>query len=406
MFSPAGLEISAEQPKGLHAPRRSFRRPWVIFACIAVAIAAFYSIIFSIYWPFTKQDLIDTLQERSARTVTVGRFRRTYFPPGCIAEQIRFLRFRHKDRPPLMTIQRLTVSNTYPMLLTFQHRIGTVRIEGLHLTVPAKEPAGTPSPVMPLTYSNSKESMPINNLYADGAFLEFDRKSDPRPLRIRVHQLVIHNISSHTALTYNVRLDNSEPPGTIISEGAFGPWNPNDTGGVPVHGTFRYDDANLAFFKELSGTLFAQGKFDGNLARIQVNGALNVRDFGLREASHKRPLAVNYQASVNATNGDIDLSSINAVFDRTNLSVAGSISSAEGKPEKDLSFDISTSNARIEDLLNLFISDSQPPMTGDVAAHLRAHVPANRDSFLRAMEVNGGFGLTRGRFTESKHSRA
>ena len=399
MSSPVFVETPKQsQP----STRRSFRRLWIILACVAVGVTAFYAIIFGIYWPFTRQALIDTLQERSLRTVTVGRFRRTYFPPGCVAEQIRFLRFRHKDQPPLITIRKLTISTTYPMLFTFRHRIGTVRVDGLSLVVPARVPAGAPSPVMPLTYSNSKNSMPIDNLYADGAFLEFYRESNPRPLRIVIHKLAIHNISPHSALTYKVRLYNSEPPGTITSEGTFGPWDPKNTGSVPVHGTFHYDEANLAFFKELAGTLFAQGKFDGDLSRINVNGALNVRDFTVRGTSHKRRLGVNYQVDVNATNGDIDLTNVDAAFDRTKLSVTGSITGVEGHPNKDLSLDISTRQARIEDLMNLFISDGQPPMTGNLVAHLQVHVPANRDSFVRAMTANGAFGLGRGKFTDSQ----
>jgi hypothetical protein len=400
MSAPAFPEASTRQahPRG----RRSLRRLWIVAACVAIAVPAFYAIIFTIYWPFTKQDLIDILQERSLRTVTVGRFQKTYFPPGCIAEQIRFLRFKHKNQPPLITIQRLTISNTYPMLFTFQHRIGNIRVDGLHLMVPAQEPAGEPSPVMPLTYSKSTNSMPINNLYSDGALLEFYRTSNPKPLRIKIEKLTVHNIDSHAALTYKVRLHNSEPPGTIVSEGAFGPWNPNNTGGVPVHGTFDYDNANLAFFKELSGTLFAQGKFNGNLARINVSGAANVKDFMLRDTSHKRGLAVNYQVGVNATDGDIDLTNINAAFDRTNIHITGSIASVKGDPDKDLSLDVTTRRARIEDLMNLFISDSQSPMTGDLKAHIQAHIPANRDSFLRAMKASGGFGLVSGRFSDSQ----
>jgi hypothetical protein len=398
MSSPVFVENLTRQIRP--STRRSVKRLWIILGCLAAGIPAFYAIIFSIYWPFNKQDLIDTLQERSLRTVTVGRFRRTFFPPGCIAEQIRFLRFRHKDKPPLITIRKLTISNTYPMLFTFQHRIGTVRVEGVHLTVPAKEPAGAPSPVMPLTYSNSNNSMPINHLYANGAVLEFYRESNPKPLRIRVDQLEAQNIGSRTALTYKVQLHNSEPPGTIVSEGSFGPWNPKNTGNVPVRGTFRYDHANLAFFKELTGLMFAQGRFEGNLARINVNGNVNVRDFAVRGTSHKRLLTANYQVAVNATNGDIDLANIDAAFDRTNLSVKGSITSVKGRPDKDLSLDLSTRHARLEDVMDLFISDSQSPMTGDLVTHLQAHVPANRDSFVRAMTATGGFGLVRGQFAD------
>ena len=86
---------------------------------------------------------------------------------------MKFLHIKNKSRPPLITIQRLTVSTTYPAMMRFQRRLATVQVIGLHVTVPAKEPAGEPSPVMPLTYSNSKTSMPINSLYADGAILDF-----------------------------------------------------------------------------------------------------------------------------------------------------------------------------------------------------------------------------------------
>lgn len=396
--------VFVEAPPSEAGPRtrRSFRRWWIAVVCVAVAVPAFYAIIFSIYWPFTKQDVIDTLQERSLRSVTIGRFHRTYFPPGCIAEQIRFLHIRHKDRPPLIAIRKLTISNTYPMLLTFQHRIGTVRVEGLHLIVPAAEPAGEPSPVMPLTYSKSKTSLPIDNLYADGAFIEFYRKSNSTPLRIRVQKLMMRNIGSNTAFTYKVRLYNSEPPGTIISEGAFGPWNPKDTASVPVHGTFHYDDANMAFFKEVSGSLFAQGKFEGDLKRINVNGAADVRGFTLWDTSHKRNLVVNYKLGVNAMNGDIGLDNIVAVFDRTTLSVTGSITSVAGHPGKDLSVDVSTDRARIEDLMDLFVSSSQPPMTGNLTGHLEAYVPGGRDSFLRRMTAKGDFGLERGKFADTQ----
>jgi hypothetical protein len=256
--------------------------------------------------------------------------------------------------------------------------------------------------MMPLTYSNSKKSLPIDNLYADGAFLEFYRKSNPTPLRISVQKMMVRNIGTHNAFTYKVRLYNSEPPGTIVSEGAFGPWNPKDRGSVPVHGTFHYDDANLAFFKEVSGSSFAHGTFQGDLARINVNGAADVRGFTVRGTSHKRQIAVNYKIGVDATNGDVDLTNIDAAFNRTKLSATGSIKSVEGHPGKDLSFDVSTGRARIEDLLNLFISDSRPPMTGDVAGHLKAHIPPGSDSFLRAMAVNGGFGLVRGKFVDKQ----
>lgn len=195
--------------------KRGLRRGLIVAACVLVAVPAFYAILFTLYWPFTKQDVIDVLQERSLRTVTIDQFHNTYFPPGCVAEGVKFLHIKNKSRPPLITIQRLTVSTTYPAMMRFQRRLATVEVIGLHVTVPANEPAGEPSPVMPLTYSNSKTSMPINNLYADGAILDFYRISNPKPLRVSVNKLAMHGINSTSAFTYKTQLHLSEAPGSF-----------------------------------------------------------------------------------------------------------------------------------------------------------------------------------------------
>ena len=73
-----------------------------------------------------------------------------------------------------------------------------------------------------------------------------------------------------------------------------------------------------------------------------------------------------------------------------------------GRPDKDLLLDVSTREARIEDLINLFASGNQAPMTGNLIAHMQAHIPASRDSFLRAMTATGGFGLLQGKFADSQ----
>ncbi len=386
--------------KNLPRSKRSFRRVWIVLICVVAVVGTAYAIVFNTYWPFTKQAVIDALQDRSLRSVTIGRFQRTYFPPGFVAEQISFLRIQHKEKPPLLTVNRLVAQTSYPHLLTFQWRLETVRVEGLHVVVPAKEPAGQPSPVLPLTYSKSGKNMPIANLYADGAILDFYRESNPKPLRITVNKLSIHDIDSNTALTYSVQLQNSEPPGAIASEGSFGPYNPNDLGAVPVRGTFRYDNVNLGFFRELAGTLSANGKFEGNLARIGVKGVADVPEFRLTDTSHQRRLVANYEANVNAINGDVDLTAVSADFDRTNLFVKGSITGGKGQTGKDVALDISSGRARIEDFINLFISGKEAPLKGNAALRLHVQVPAERSSLLSAMRATGSFEIVNGKFVD------
>lgn len=394
--------MTVQLPATQAVPRskRSFRYGLIVLVCILVAVPAFYAVVFSLYWPFTQQNLIDVLQERSLRSVTIGRFQRTYFPPGCVAEQVGFLRIKHKEKAPLLTISKLIIETSYPRLITFQWKLETVRVIGLHVMVPAKEPVGEPSPIMPLTYSDSKASMPIANLYADGAMLDFYRESNPKPLRITVHKLAMHNIDTNTAFTYDVQLQNSEPPGTITSQGTFGPWNPNDVGSVPAHGSFRYDNVNLGFYKDLSGTLAANGKFDGTLARLIVAGVADVPEFKVADANHKRRLLVNYQTAVNATNGDVDLTQVRADFDRTSLLVKGSITGVKDHPGKNVSVDISSGHSRIEDFMDLFISGKQAPVMGNANLQMHVVVPAERTSFLASVTATGRFGIEDGKFAD------
>ena len=79
-------------------------------------------------WPFTESALVETLQTRSLRTVTIKHFHRTYFPPGCVADGIRFLRIKHPDKPALLIIKQLVVEDNYPALLLCQHRLSKVKM--------------------------------------------------------------------------------------------------------------------------------------------------------------------------------------------------------------------------------------------------------------------------------------
>ena len=91
-----------------------------------------------------------------------------------------------------------------------------------------------------------------------------------------MNKLAMHGINSTSAFTYKTQLYLSE------DAGLFNPMVRSDLGirrlpgSTIVHGSFRYDQANLAFFKELRGMLSAQGNFAGDLARITVTGTADV----------------------------------------------------------------------------------------------------------------------------------
>ena len=89
---------------------RTFCSRRLVFGGLGLGIAIYLGILV-VNWPFTETDLVQTLQARSLRTVTIEHFHRTYFPPGCVADGIRFLRIKHPDKPALLTIKKLVVED-------------------------------------------------------------------------------------------------------------------------------------------------------------------------------------------------------------------------------------------------------------------------------------------------------
>lgn len=393
---------SANRPpvaKRTSRPFRSNRRLWIITGLVLFAVPVFYTILFTAYWPFKKQALIDVLQERSRRSVTIDHFRTTYFPPGGIAEGIKFWGYKHKNKAPLITIQKITLSVTLPTLLTFQHRLDTLHVIGLHLTVPAHEPVGDPSPMLLLTSSTSK-SLPIQHLDAIHAAFDFFTGSNSQPLQITVNKLRAQRVSSTTAIAYSAQLSNSEVPGIIDSEGTFGPLDLKQWAGTPVRGHFSYQNGTLAPIHVVVGTLFANGNYSGQIGNIAVSGTAEVQNFTVIGSSHSRKVTADYQLTVNAINGDIGLKKVSAAFDESAILFSGAISAARAHNAKLASIDFSSQRARVQDLLDLFISAKQPNMTGDISLTGHFGLPAMYQSFIRDMTLTGSFGIAQGKFTD------
>jgi hypothetical protein len=107
-------------------------RRWTIAgAAVLLAVLAVSTTLLIINWPFTEAAVAKALQDRFARDVKISTFRRTYFPPGFIAQNLEFLHRRRQDLPPLITVQTLTERASYSGLLRIHQEINAVQIAGL-----------------------------------------------------------------------------------------------------------------------------------------------------------------------------------------------------------------------------------------------------------------------------------
>src|SRR6266481_2402808 len=113
-------------------------------------------------WPFTQQALTKVLENRFARQVQIHGFHSTYFPPGCVAEQVEFLHRFHKERPPLITVKRLIIEASYAGLFSSHKSIAEIQAIGLHVLIPPKSAAGGAHSIMPLTDLSANPLVAIN----------------------------------------------------------------------------------------------------------------------------------------------------------------------------------------------------------------------------------------------------
>jgi hypothetical protein len=223
-------------------------KPVVVLVSAAIAVvAAAALVLLTMYWPFTKQAVIKSLQDASSSTVEIAHFHGTYFPfPGCVAEEVTFRRSSDPNTPPLMTADKLTIQGSCPGLVT--RHVTQIRAEGLHIIIAASGSAQkSPSP----------SSSTIDEIVANGATLEFTRSEGNPPLIFAIHQSTLRNIGALRRLSFQVKLSNPEPPGEITANGRFGPWKTGDAGQTPVSGDYTFQNSLDIASPDLAGTLTA-----------------------------------------------------------------------------------------------------------------------------------------------------
>ena len=386
----------------VHTPgqRRAPGRWWLVIGASLIVIAGIVLIVLAWNWPYTQQAVTTALQDRFARTVQIRSFRKTYFPPGCVAEGISFLHRQRKDLPPLITVQTLIIRGSYNGLFRIHKRVDEVQVKGLHVLIPPPGPSGQPHNVMPLTTSTSGASVTIGEITTDGALLEFmPRQPEQEPFKLQVHRLTLDQVAENGSIPYHAALLNTEPPGEIRSDGEIGPWNEDDPGSTPVTGSYTYEHANLGVFEGISGTLSSQGKFSGTIGHIDANGETDVPDFRVSGSSHTVHLISKFQAVVDGTNGDTYLQNVDSHFQRTTLTSKGSVVGHPGQHGKTVRLEMAVNGGRIEDLLSLFTDEKRPSMTGSINLRAKVQVPPGPPGFLRKLDLAGSFGIGSGRFT-------
>ena len=359
------------------------RRSLIIGIALLIGLAVLVAFI-ARKWPFTRPAVIQSLQQESGSQVEIGAFREFYFPhPGCVAEQVVF----HRDAksPALITIQRLTIVGSYPGLLT-QH-VDTIRAEGFRLT-PSKERAPASLPGL----GKTGPGVSIGHLVADGAEIDFGATQPGQtPVVFRIPKLELSDVTDGQPIKFQATVRLPRPAAQVDVSGRFGPWQSQKT---RLSGSYAVGHLDLNTFHGVAGEINASGKFDGQLQAVKVEGSLDSPNFEVRQSKHVIHLAALYQATVNGSNGDVNIDAARAHFLRTTVVGAGQVAGSPGQQGKTATIELASKQAHIEDLLWMFVSEARPAMIGAIVFRGHVQIPPEDRPFTRKIKLQGDFGIS------------
>jgi hypothetical protein len=393
MSSPASTETRIQAAGGGEPRPARTRKFLAIAAAIGVLAVCLAVVLFSRLWPFDRSVILQDLAEASGGTVEARSFHKTYLPfPGCILEGVIF-HHGEKSQRPLITIDRLTIRGSYVGMFT--HHVERIIADGARVYIPAFGSG--------VHFQTQHSNIIVNEVVANGTVVEFEsRDPQKKPLTFDIHEGSVRNVGWNGPLAYRLKLHNPEPPGEIEAAGEFGVWRKDDPGETPFSGQYKFKDADLHVFHGIAGKLSSGGKFGGVLKHLDVTGSTDVPDFEVVSSGHKVELITEFNAYVNAMNGDTFLNRVDGHFRRTHVMARGSIAKIPGRKGKTTLIDLEAPRGRIEDVLWLFVTEPRAPMSGPVGLKAKVEIPPGERPFLEKVKLQGVFGVDEGSFTKTE----
>lgn len=338
------------------------------------------------YWPFTEGSVRAQLASEAAANVRIGHFRERYFPPGCVAEDVTFL--RENSKHPLITIQRLTITGNLRGLL--RHHVSELKAEGAHVILGLSD--------FTRNEQSSRETT-VDRLVANDAILEIRQKQPEPPLRFIFHKFQLEDTGLSSPTKFAAEFENPLPHGRIRTSGQFGPWNSAHPEESAISGKYSLERADLGVFHAVSGVISSNGEFKGTFKKMEVEASTTTPKLVVTRTQHGLPLETRVSASVNAITGDVILRRVQAQFGKDDLDIHGSVARIPGGKRAAI-VDIHCERGRVEDTFYPFIHAPKSPLTGNIAFQMHVTIPSGHERFLRKLELSSDFRIRDAQFTK------
>jgi AsmA-like C-terminal region len=349
----------------------------------------------------TRDWIVRLLEHKFNSNVELADFHVQVFPRMTVSGAGLLLHYwAAPDAPPLIRIEHFSFDLGLLGVFRAPHRIQSVRLKRMVIAIP---PRGLRNKaVQPLDSKWNISDVVVGTMESENMeLLTLSDKPGVEPLDWEIHNVVLHEVGAAKPFAFQGTLTNAKPKGEIATAGDFGPWDSEDPGATPVSGTYGFADADLGPFPGIAGILSSSGNFSGELERLEVRGETDTPDFSLDNVGKPVPLHTNYSATVDGTNGDTQLHPVHAILGQSEIVASGSVVNIPAKKGHQITLDVTTAKARIEDILQLAIKSDQPFLRGPVRIVAKLSLPPGKDKVIDKMDLNGTFNIVDGKWTRA-----
>ena len=408
------------QPTATTAPPTHRRRHhrlvvallWVgsVLAILAIAALIAGNIFLRRAAPMLKAKVVETLSTRFDSRVELDQFHAVFTGGFEVRGDGLKLYPNHLDgNEPMIAVDHFGFRIfDWHQLLHTPIIVNHVQVTGLSIHLPPKEQRAN----MPHLNSGSKPGVDeshgkidilVRVIDVDHADLVIENgKPGKVPLEFVIHKLVLQSVGAGRPMAFHATLVNPKPIGNIDSSGDFGPFNAQSPGDTPVDGTYSFSHADLNTIKGIGGMLASDGKYQGQLDHIVVDGKTTTPNFSLDIANRPVPLNTTFHAIVDGTNGDTWLQPVDAWLLHSHIVAQGQVVRVPGVQGRDIRLDVTVDPGHIDDMLLLAVKDQAPVMTGQLQLHTKFDLPPGPTAVIDKLRLQGTFTLTGVHFTTDK----
>ena len=377
LFSPRRLLIAA----GLAA--------LVILVAAAIASREFETRV--------RHTIVSRLSTSFEGAVELGDIRLSFFPLSFRVESLTVRHHGRVDVPPLLVIQSLVVHLN--LLDLWGQVIDRVAIDGMELNVPPRPEVGGPRLPMTREHAGGTDIVIRHLTTTNTRIAVIPRESGKNPKVWDLASLDMRNIATDAAASFTASLSNPIPTGTIDITGNFGPWQSGNPASTPLDGTYTFA-ADLGTIKGIEGHLDAKGEMDGVFDRITTHGGTTTERFRIpRLNAGSLLLKTRYEAVVDGTKGDVELTGVEIELGRSVLHAQGVVEGTKGIKGKRVTLKVTSGAVDLADLLTFVTSTTPPAAHGTLVLDTAFDLPRGDGDVFDRLVLAGSFRADQLRFS-------